>query len=250
MKISELLTHDILYPVSVIFLTVVLYGIYFTIGSSKFFRGRVFPRLKTAGSKNGQAGGVHYKRLSAFLLFGLLPLLFVKFMYRENLRQFGFSFISTKLHPVVILTTIFAVSPVVLISSKKASIRGRYPEVKSALISKRSFALSALTYVLYYFGYEGLFRGFLLFGLRGYTGDLIAAMVSMSFTAMTHLHAPGLVFIGSLSTGILFPYFVFLSGSIWPVFVIHSLIGVGTDWLCVRSRRSCAERNLKRSTSL
>ncbi len=249
MKISELLAYDILYPVSVIFFTVALYGIYFYIGSSEFFHRRVFPRFRTADAKNGQAGGVYYKRLSAFLFFGLFPLLFVKLVYRENLRQFGFSFSSTKLHPIVILTTIFAIFPVILVSSKKASIRRQYPEVKSALISKRSFALSALTYVFYYFGYEGLFRGFLLFGLRGYTGDWVATMVSMSFATLTHLHTPGLVFIGSLSTGILFPYFVFLSGSIWPVFVMHSFIGVGTDWLCVRFRRSYAGRHLKRSPS-
>jgi hypothetical protein len=250
MKISELLAHDILFPVSVIFFTVILYGIYFYIGSSEFFHRRVFPRFCSVDEMRGQAGGVHYKRLSAFLLFGLFPLLFVKLVYGENLRQFGFSFSSTKLHPIVILTTVVAAFPVILVSSKKASIRSQYPEVRSALFSKRSFALSALTYVLYYFGYEGLFRGFLLFGLRGYTGDWVATMVSMSFTTLTHLHTPGLVFIGSLSSGIIFPYFVFLSGSIWPVFVMHSLIGVGMDWLCVRSQRSSARKYLKQSPSL
>jgi len=249
MKISELLAQGIIYPVSVIFFTVVLYGIYITVGSQKFFHRKLLPRFMTEDERRGQAGGVHYKRVSAFLIFGLFPLLLAKFVYRENLRQFGFSFSSTRLHPFVILTTIFAVFPVVLLSSKKASIRGQYPEVKSALISKRSFAISTLTYVLYYFGYEGLFRGFLLFGLRGYTGDWVATMVSMSFTTLTHVHTPALVFIGSVSSGVIFPYLVFLSNSIWPVFVVHSLIGVGTDWLCVRARRTSVRKHLKQSLS-
>jgi len=128
--------------------------------------------------------------------------------------------------------------PVLSISSKKKNLHLRYPEVRSSLTSSRSFMVSSFTYILYYFGYEGLYRGFLVFGLRHYTGNIIAVIVSMLFTALTHIQTPPSVLIGSVVTGLAFPYLVILSGSIWLVFFYHSFIGVTMDYLCIRANRT------------
>jgi hypothetical protein len=42
-----------------------------------------------------------------------------------------------------------------------------------------------------------------------------------------------------------------VSGSIWPVFILHCCIGVGTDWLCVKhhAKTMGAQTALSDSTS-
>jgi membrane protease YdiL (CAAX protease family) len=109
-----------------------------------------------------------------------------------------------------------------------------YPEVEGARNSRGYFILSSISYMLYLFGYECLFRGFLLFGLRQDFGNLPAALVSMGFVTLSHLGTALPVVLGSMVSGILFPYMAIISGSIWPVYIRHCCIGVGTDWLCVK----------------
>ncbi len=187
---------------------------------------------------------IYGKRVSAFIIFGVFPIIIVKYIFHESPHLYGFALVHNRVKPIYFLIMLAMVLPIMIILSRKDSINSHYPEVRAATFSKWSLLLSSVTYIMYYFGYEGLFRGFLVFGLRRYTGDLFAVVVSMIFTSVTHLNSPFVVLIGSVVSGIIFPYIVILSGSIWALFVFHSLIGVSMDIFCVRANRSRIKKHL------
>jgi membrane protease YdiL (CAAX protease family) len=181
-----------------------------------------------------QALEVLYKRLTAFVLYGICTYLIIKSLFRESIFNFGLSRGQSNL-PLSLMGPVVALSFLTLLFfSRRETIYQRYPEMSGARTSATYFAVSAVTYALYLFSYEFLFRGFLLFGLKRSFGDFPAALVSMGFVTLTHIGTSIPVVLGSMVSGIIFPYMVLLSGSIWPVFLLHAGIGVGMDYLCVR----------------
>jgi len=234
MKSTQFLSGAPLYPVVVLLVTLTLLCIHFFWGSERFYRRRIHPLLPVRDALRAQALGVYYKRLTAFFLYGMCTLLVIRYLFRDSLGNYGLSRGHGKpplpfIGPVVVLTIM-----TMLFFSRREKIYHRYPEVEGARVSTGCFAGNAVSYVVYLFSYELLFRGFLLFGLKGSLGNLPAALISMAFVTLSHVGTPFPVIIGSAFSGILFPYIVLLSGSIWPVFALHSFIGVGMDFLCAR----------------
>jgi membrane protease YdiL (CAAX protease family) len=239
MKNWSLFAGDVRYSLSVIMITIVLFLIHFLWGSERFFRNRVSPHLKMNDHINNQAFGIFYKRLTALLLWGFIPLIVAKGLYRQGVRSYGLSFGYGRL-PFFFITPVLIMTFLTMFCfSRKKNIYLRYPEVEGAFISRIYFIISSLTYVLYLFGYECLFRGFLLFGLRKSLGDLPSVLVSMGFVTLTHMGTNFAVIIGAMVSGFIFPYIALLSGSLWPVLLLHVTIGVGMDWLCIRYRMRC-----------
>jgi membrane protease YdiL (CAAX protease family) len=131
---------------------------------------------------------------------------------------------------------VVALSIVILVlSSRRSTLIRRYPEVRNAARSPSDFILSSATYALFFFGYESMYRGFLLFGLERTVGLWPAVLVSAGFSGVMHVKTPPAVIVGSLAAGFLFAHMVIIVGSIWPVFVLHTCIGIGMDALCVRT---------------
>ncbi len=246
-------THkEFITPVAIVVVTLVLSLVHTFTCSERFFSAKIAPRLKLTDERVAQSLGVLYKRVSSFLLFTLSVVLFIRFALGDSMRRFGLSKGSGHMPPAVILPLLVLSALTLLFYSKKERIYKNHPEVQLARVSKGYFIFSTVTYVFYFFGYESLYRGFLLFGLRRYTGDWIAIVVSMVFTAFTHIRAPRHLLLGSVVTGFIFPYVCLATESIRVIFVLHCLIGIGMDVLCIRTRARVEPANrpvLNRSVS-
>jgi membrane protease YdiL (CAAX protease family) len=233
---TTVVANDPLYPFYIVLVTLVLFWVHFLFGSERFFRKGAHRMLASGSALKRQAFAVFYKRVSAFFLFGVCPIIIIKVLLHDSIANFGLSRGHGKLPfafitPVLVLTFL-----TMLFFSRRRKIFSSYPEIRGALVSRFYFVMSAITYSMYLYGYECLFRGFLLFGLRKPIGDLPAAVVSMTFVTLAHLGTSLPVIVGSMISGIIFPYIALLSGSIWHVFFLHTFIGVGMDYLCVKYR--------------
>ena len=241
---TTLVAGDPFYPFFIVLVTLALFWVHFVFGSERFFRKGTQRMLVAQSGLKRQALAVSYKRVSAFFLFGVCPIIIVKVLLRDSIAHFGLSRAQEKLpltyiSPVLVLTVL-----TMLFFSRRRKIYSRYPEIRGARISKFYFVMNALTYCMYLYGYECLFRGFLLFGLREPIGDLPAAIVSMTFVTLAHLGTSLPVILGSMVSGIIFSYMALLTGSIWHVFFLHVFIGVGMDYLCVKYRMKIASFSL------
>ncbi|MEO0108713.1 MAG: CPBP family intramembrane glutamic endopeptidase, partial [candidate division WOR-3 bacterium] len=106
------------------------------------------------------------------------------------------------------------------------------PQLFAARSNHGLFPFSAALYVPYFVGYEVLFRGYLLTGVRQRLGNWPALMFSTAATTLLHVSRPGAEYLAAMVAGLVFGYAVVRSRSIWGVVAVHALLGVGLDFFC------------------
>lgn len=84
-----------------------------------------------------------------------------------------------------------------------------------------SFVISTIIYML---GWEFLFRGYLLFGLKDKFGFWGANIIQTILFFLTHIGKPGIELYSTLFTGLLFGYLTYKSKSVIAMIIIHSTI--------------------------
>lgn len=172
---------------------------------------------------------------AAFLVMGLLPVAIVHFVFRESLRDYGLTVGNWRIGlPVVLLLFVLIAGFLLYPSSHTEEMRSFYPFDKGAGDSMLSFIrLEVSRGLLFYTAWEFFFRGFLLFGLRKSFGDWAAICMQTIPSCLWHIGMPTGEIFGSLAAGILFGIMAIRSRSILWVFLLHFMIGVGTDLFIV-----------------
>ena len=94
---------------------------------------------------------------------------------------------------------------------------------------------SWIAWAVYLWGYELLFRGFLLFELVAHWGVWPGLTVSTVLYVMAHLDKLADETAGSLFAGFLFGAMALLSGGIWAPWLLHTLIATVTESLAARA---------------
>ncbi|MBQ9456384.1 MAG: CPBP family intramembrane metalloprotease [Thermoguttaceae bacterium] len=175
----------------------------------------------------------------AFVLFGLLPMLFVKFLFWEKLSDYGISL--GKLKRVRNLVLVFVPLSIWLtwVTGENIDYFGTYPYNPmilgghSSIAEGHSFLLIYFTlYVLlYYVSWEFFFRGFLQIGTERSVGCFNAILIGTAFSTFAHLGPHAMVeTIGAIGGGILWGFFVYRTRSILPSLLMHATLGIGLDF--------------------
>ena len=170
-----------------------------------------------------------YEYLAAFLLMFAVPSLIVKLVFRQGLREFGFQlgdarygfrFVAVALPLFLLLAYIASLGP---------AIQAEYPLAKSTMRHIPPFLLVELFYLLYYLGWEFLFRGFMLFGLEERHGALLAILVQMVPSTIVHIGKPASESFAAIAAGLVFGYLAVRTRSILYPLLLHAAVGIGTD---------------------
>ena len=158
--------------------------------------------------------------LSSFIYFGLLPILVIAILLRKNPIDFGLRFGNYRFWiPWVVLFLIVAV-PILYFTSDMSSVQGYYR-------SHRNFDF--LTYAwqigIYMLGWEFLFRGFMLFGLkdRFKEGSILIQMIPF---VLLHFGKPEIETISTIFTGVLWGWICYRGNSFWPAFIMHMVVNL------------------------
>ena len=124
--------------------------------------------------------------LVAFVLFGLIPALIVKFVFREKLADYG---VRPGIAKFTIRSTLI-MTPFMLLLGYLAGCNENYlavyplnPAVQPG-ISATFFVAHLASYLLYYAGWEFLFRGFLLKATEARTGPYTAILIQTMASTM------------------------------------------------------------------
>ncbi|MDR1483772.1 MAG: CPBP family intramembrane metalloprotease [Planctomycetaceae bacterium] len=177
------------------------------------------------------------KLLSAFFLFGVVPMLIVKFVFREKLSDYGL-----RIGEVVRTVRSFCIAfPLVILiavlSGNSDLFRNIYPFNTglrqcnlSGELSYEIFLIHAVLYAGYYFGWEFMFRGFMQHGLTTKCGIEIAILMQTITSVMLHFgHPTGEIF-GSICAGLVWGYLAYRSRSILSGLAQHTTLGIVLDW--------------------
>ncbi len=172
-----------------------------------------------------------YQFLATLVLFFLFPLIIIKLIFKEKLKNYGLS-LGDKRYGLrfIIITIPLIVTPIIILASRMPQVRAEYPLSKLVQDNASVFLLYELSYVLlYYVGWEFFFRGYMLFGLREKFGDTYAILLQVIPSALLHFNKPESEFLGSIILGIVLGYLALRTRSILYPLIIHSCIGVFTD---------------------
>ncbi len=169
--------------------------------------------------------------LCTAVLFGAVPYVLIRRVWKKPLREFGVSVGDWRfgLAANAVLLPIIAAA-FLLPAAQMDDMRAFYPIDKAAADSLARFLpYAAGRVVLYFIAWEFFFRGFLLFGLRDSVGDITAICIQVLPSALWHVGYPTGELYASIAAGLLFGWLAIRTRSIlWP-WLLHAGIGVVTD---------------------
>jgi membrane protease YdiL (CAAX protease family) len=187
---------------------------------------------------DSQARGVVIQRIWGFLFMGVLPLLFIALWPGKSPSDYGFEFTFQAPAP----WWVWAVLMFIIVAGAKAAASpsnlSMYPQIRCRRWSPGMMAISNLTWLIFLFGYEFLFRGFLLFASLEIMDVWAAIALNTTLYAFAHLYkGPGETF-GTIPFGILFCYLTLLTGNIWTALLVHSVLALSNEWWSFRANEN------------
>jgi membrane protease YdiL (CAAX protease family) len=217
---------------TIVLISAPVLGILFVYFGSKPFYFQHLASLFVLGGNTELTAGL-FTFASAFVLFGLIPALIVKLVFREPLSTYG-----VRLGDLSFGWKAFAVvAPVMVLLSLSASrmpeFLAQYPLNRAAGDSPLSFAGHAIAYLFYYAGWEFGFRGFMQCGLRDELGDWNAILVQTLASSILHIGKPLGETLGAVLGGLVWGVIAFRSRSLLVPLLTHWVLGLSLDLFIV-----------------
>ena len=168
----------------------------------------------------------------ALLLFFMVPILIIKFHFKEDVKDYGLQVGDKKFNLIWTIVGL-ALLPVIFFVSNSPEITNEYPLTRLVLGNAGLFISFSLIYFIYYLGYEFIFRGYLQFGLKeedtSKYGIILILVIQTLITTLFHIGKPVMEIIPAAIIGPIFGYIVIKGKSLWPVLIFHYLLGVLTN---------------------
>ena len=154
----------------------------------------------------------HY---DSILFYILIPFAVILLVFREKPKDFGFSLGDWKTGLILTLLGILFMAPIIwYLGTKQAGMQNYYNFTLNGLVWKKALEI---------FGWEYLFRGWILFGYaRKYGSD--ALWIQAVPFAIAHLGKPDVETLSTIFGGFAFGWVAWRTGSFFYSFLIHWFI--------------------------
>ena len=166
----------------------------------------------------------------SFVVLGVVPLLIGRFGLRRPVRDWGVGLGDWKFGLPSVLICYFAFLPVLVVISYQPAFQAKYPLFDEAQKSVALFIIYELSYMMYFIGWEFIFRGFMLFGLKPAMGFYAVFVQTIPFAIM-HFGKPQIETLAAVGAGVLLGYLSIRTRSFWYGWMVHSLVAVTNDIL-------------------
>lgn len=190
---------------------------------------------KKLGKNRAQEFWIHFRQITGFIFLGGTPFLVVLFILREKISAFGLSLsISNRvLYYIVILSVIIVI--INFFASKSHNNQNKYPLIRTKVWDAKLLINSMSGWIIYLLAYEFLFRGFLLFACIQSFGIWPAIIINIIVYSLAHVPQGSNEAVGAIPFGLVLCYVVVLSGTIWPAFLLHTVLAISNEWLSIRN---------------
>jgi len=186
-----------------------------------------------------------YWFLSEFFLYFIIPIILIKVFHKDRLKNFGLNFGDFKVGFLLSVIFALAMSIVIWFSSASPSFYNYYPLYKTSLISWENFVIFEILMMFYMIGWEFMWRGYVLFGLRKDFG-YYAIFIQMIPFVILHNGKPVLETFGSIVGGIILGFFALRVGSFIYCALLHFYVIFFIDFICIlRHKTQVYESSIK-----
>lgn len=163
--------------------------------------------------------GLSMKVLDRTLLYFIIPMFIILVIFREHPRDYGFTLGDWKAGIVITLGAIILISPVLWVVARgNAAMQNYYKPMVSSLPWNTLFDL---------FGWEFIFRGWLLFGYTRKFGTDGIWLQAVPF-ALAHIGKPELETLSTIFGGFVFGWVAWRTKSFVYPLLIHWFIATFT----------------------
>ncbi len=209
----------------------VLHGLW---GTRKFFRNDLTEWLGL------DARGLWpevYSDVAQFILGFVVPVLVLRFAFRQRAEQMGLGLGDTRLALALAVLYAPAVALACWLLSSTDSFMDKYPGFSDAKDAWTVFLGYQLSMLVYWIGWEYLWRGFVLFGTR-HTLGVYAIFVQMIPFAVLHLRKPPVEALLSIPGALILALVVWRCRSFWVAVPIHAFQMLMIDLWCTLRHRT------------
>jgi hypothetical protein len=216
--------------VVVVFLSVaVLQTISWYITSRRFFRANIFPSYSF--EENIYLYEYLYWFVSDFVTFFVLPFFVIRYLLKEKISNFGLR--TGDWHTGVKISAIFFIVmiPLIWVASASPSFTSKYPHLLSVREVWDKFFIYELGMLIYMFGWEFIWRGFMLFGLEAKFG-YYAILIQMIPFVILHNGKPMPETFGAILGGIALGILAFRTRSFIYGVIVHMSVMFTIDLIC------------------
>ena len=161
---------------------------------------------------NWDSTSLSTKVLDRTLLYFIIPMFMIIVVFRENPKQYGFTFGNWKAGIVITIGAVVLLLPVLwLVGRGNAGMQNYYKPMVTGL---------PWSTLLDLFGWEFIFRGWLLFGYARKFGPEALWLQAVPF-AIAHVGKPAVETFSTIFGGFLFGWVAYRTRSFFYPFLIH-----------------------------
>ncbi len=215
--------------VIIIFLSVaILQTISWYYTSRNFFRINFFPYYQN--NPDVFLYEYLYWFIGDFITLFLLSIIIIKFILREDLRNYGLQFGDYKTGLALSSIFFLVMLPAIWFFSTAPEFSEKYPHLLSTRNSWGEFYIYELGMMLYMISWEFIWRGFMLFGLKQKFGYYSVLMQMIPFVIL-HNGKPAPETFGAIAGGIALGVLAFRTDSILYCITTHMGIMFTIDFI-------------------
>jgi membrane protease YdiL (CAAX protease family) len=208
-----------------------LFLAYYFISKSKYLFSNLCNKF---GEEQGQIRYILLQRLIGVICFGIIPVLIIFAFANGSLNKYGLALKNGQETVIWLLI----ISPVLIAvnyrAARNASNLAIYPQIRAKNWNLSLLALSALSWLVYLFAYEFMFRGFLFFSCLGELDLVAAILINTSIYSLTHLPKGIKETIGAIPLGIVLCIATYRTETIWVAFGAHSVLALSNEWFSLK----------------
>lgn len=184
--------------------------------------------------EKGKPMSVLNQRLWGFFILGCLPLAIILLSGTKDLGYFGLNPPKMESYFWAIVLSLIIIPMNYFIAGTKGNLK-MYPQIREVEWPVGLIVQSAVSWILYLFSYEFLFRGFLFFASLPVLGLPWTIVLNTIIYALVHLPKGYREIIGSVPLGILLCYLTFITGSIWVAVFSHIVLALSSEWFSIHA---------------
>jgi uncharacterized protein len=175
---------------------------------------------------------------SEFVIYFLLLIPVMLLLHRRRLRDFGLGAGDWRFGLRVSLMFYLVMLPVLWIASASPAFQAVYPHSHIVRGDWTLFLIYEAAFILYFIGWEFIWRGYMLFGLLPHTGATVAVLAQMIPFVILHYGKPVPETIGAIAAGIALGALSVRVRSFWYAVLIHWSVMLTIDLLSTLRYRS------------
>lgn len=171
------------------------------------------------------------------IFYFLIPLLIVKFAWKERTSNFGLKFSIEPGFWKLLAACTAVMLPLVYLMSLTSGFAAKYPFLKiyNGEYIGRTLLIWELIYFVQFFGLEFFFRGFLVHSLKRSLGFYSIFVMTVPY-CMIHFGKPPAETFSAIAAGIFLGWLSYRNGSIWLGLILHCIVAFSMDILALANK--------------